>query len=221
MRDGGFRFNLRVADGVPSHPQAMDPLLIEDPVNVLNNIGKNCYKVAAVQGVLMEALEKLKTIAVRHNSSRNSGRFRRGIVSTTSDLAASSSSSASSVGPGLTNADAVVTAATVSSTSGDAAETTVSVPSVVAVVGDKQGEIDEVAAPSFVRTRVKDLSAKILKASEPSSLSVTPSLDAQETTTNSGTGAVVEAAATLEKSGGTKTEDPSSLTLLREVFFHL
>lgn len=72
MRDGGFRFDLRVADGFPSHPQATDPLLIEDPVNVLNNIGKNCYKVGAVQGAFVEALERLKIIAVRYNSFQRS-----------------------------------------------------------------------------------------------------------------------------------------------------
>lgn len=36
VRDGGFRFDMH-ASGVPIHPQASHPLVIEDPVNVMNN----------------------------------------------------------------------------------------------------------------------------------------------------------------------------------------
>ena len=58
-RDGGFRFDVKGGGGLPSHPQANDPLLIEDPVNVMNNVAKNCYKVAAVQQAFVEAYDKV------------------------------------------------------------------------------------------------------------------------------------------------------------------
>lgn len=41
VRDGGFRFDMHES-GVPVHPQATHPLIIEDPVNVMNN-GKIYY----------------------------------------------------------------------------------------------------------------------------------------------------------------------------------
>jgi hypothetical protein len=40
--------------GPPIHPHAGDPLLVEDPVNVMNNVTKNCYKAPVVQKVFFE-----------------------------------------------------------------------------------------------------------------------------------------------------------------------
>ena len=39
VRDGGFRFEVQGSgpDGAPAHPQAAHPIVIEDPVNVMNN----------------------------------------------------------------------------------------------------------------------------------------------------------------------------------------
>lgn len=53
-----------------NHPQAGDPIVIEDPINVINNVGAGCYKALAIQRVLLEAHERLKSIAVRCNSPR-------------------------------------------------------------------------------------------------------------------------------------------------------
>lgn len=61
-RDGGFRFDVhgsRVQDPLhpagmplrPAHPQATDPLLIEDPVDVFNNVARNCFRAATLQKV--------------------------------------------------------------------------------------------------------------------------------------------------------------------------
>lgn len=39
VRDGGFRFEVKGSgpDGAPAHPQAAHPIVIEDPVDVMNN----------------------------------------------------------------------------------------------------------------------------------------------------------------------------------------
>jgi len=49
----------------PKHPHAGDPLLVEDPVNVMNNVTKSCYKAVAVQRAFLDALDRVKSIAVR------------------------------------------------------------------------------------------------------------------------------------------------------------
>lgn len=54
--------------GMPSFPHplaAHDPMVIEDPVNMLNNVSKNCYKAPLIQKVLLEAHERLKKFTVR------------------------------------------------------------------------------------------------------------------------------------------------------------
>jgi hypothetical protein len=59
-----FRFNVQ---GPPPHPQACDPLIIEDPVNVINNVGKNCYKISQLQKLFAEAHSRVMAMVVRFN----------------------------------------------------------------------------------------------------------------------------------------------------------
>lgn len=54
-------------EGKPSHPQAADPLLIEDPVDVFNNVARNCFRSTVVHRAFFDAYEKLKAAAVRHH----------------------------------------------------------------------------------------------------------------------------------------------------------
>lgn len=61
-----------LSNNLPSHPKANDPIIIEDPVNVMNNVGVNTYKILAIQQAFHAAHEKLKTVAVRYNSSSSS-----------------------------------------------------------------------------------------------------------------------------------------------------
>ena len=70
LRDGGFRFDvLEGSQGSPLHPQFSHPLVIEDPVNMKNNVGENCFNAFAVQSVLVEAQRSFKRAVVRHNAS--------------------------------------------------------------------------------------------------------------------------------------------------------
>ncbi len=73
-RDGGFRFDVSSGEGRPSHPQAGDPLLVEDPVDVFNNVARNCFRASLVQRAFFDAYERLKGEAVRHH--RHSPRVR-------------------------------------------------------------------------------------------------------------------------------------------------
>jgi hypothetical protein len=55
-----------------AHPQANDPLLIEDPVNVMNNVAKNCFNALAVQRVFLEAHDKFKNVVTRYSGRAGS-----------------------------------------------------------------------------------------------------------------------------------------------------
>jgi hypothetical protein len=76
VRDGGFRFDVHGGEGHPPHPQACDPLLIEDPVNVMNNVARSCFNVAAVQRAFLEASDHLKRRILRHHSTRSDMKLR-------------------------------------------------------------------------------------------------------------------------------------------------
>lgn len=68
LRNAGFRFDINAGAGHPiEHPWSDDPLLIEDPLNYLNNVGRNCYKAQQFQRVMADAHEILKNITVRHD----------------------------------------------------------------------------------------------------------------------------------------------------------
>lgn len=62
LRNSGFSFDPQ------SHPWSNDPLIIEDPLNYLNNVGRNSYKVQHFQRVMGDAHEILKNITVRHGT---------------------------------------------------------------------------------------------------------------------------------------------------------
>ncbi|CAM9620608.1 unnamed protein product [Discosporangium mesarthrocarpum] len=64
VRGGGFRFNCH---GIPPHPQASDPIVIEDPLNCINNVGRSSFFIGKVQRVFFEVLTKLKATMVRVN----------------------------------------------------------------------------------------------------------------------------------------------------------
>jgi hypothetical protein len=49
VRGGGFTFPLHQE---PPHPLCNDPLIIEDPLNATNNVGRNCWRVNMVKDVL-------------------------------------------------------------------------------------------------------------------------------------------------------------------------
>lgn len=69
VRHGGCKFELTSSNGKsPNHPQINDPIVIEDPVDIYNNVGRNCYKVVAIQKAFMDASDKLKNFAVRVNN---------------------------------------------------------------------------------------------------------------------------------------------------------
>jgi hypothetical protein len=209
MRDGGFRFDLRVASGLPSHPQATDPLLIEDPVNVLNNIGKSCYKVGAVQGAFVEALEKLKTIVVRHNSPQKPN-------NSSNKLLRNSWGKKNRTQPKELPSRAVIDGVEDLPVSAFSTQCDVSVnPAAGSVSQDEALENADAAVatvvtsvPSFVRMRVKDLSAKVAR-SEAAGVSATVSDEAE---LRQGV------AAELSDTEGFLSGDP--LTLLKELFYN-
>eukprot|EP01041_Mallomonas_annulata_P007148 gene7148-14552_t len=55
LREGGFRFD------------ADHPIIIEDPINVMNNVACNCFNAVGVQSCLLEALASFRKVVVRHN----------------------------------------------------------------------------------------------------------------------------------------------------------
>lgn len=70
VRRGGFRF-LVVGDklnGGPPHPQASDPVVIEDPINVISNVGRSSYKFSEVQRLFRSSHLSLSTISTRVDS---------------------------------------------------------------------------------------------------------------------------------------------------------
>lgn len=75
VRDGGFRFDVDAGTGLPPHPQAHDPLVIEDPVNMINNIASTCYKAQSVQRAFVEAANRLQAVSVRHRDMEMFHRF--------------------------------------------------------------------------------------------------------------------------------------------------
>ena len=68
VRGGGFSFPLH---GVPPHPQANDPLVVEDPLNATNNVGRSNYRISQLQTVLTEALRETKSSIARHDRRRS------------------------------------------------------------------------------------------------------------------------------------------------------
>lgn len=57
MRQGGWRF---AVDTSPPHPHASDPVVIEDPLNVINNVGRSSYNFVAVQRLFSRAHDQLR-----------------------------------------------------------------------------------------------------------------------------------------------------------------
>ena len=57
VRRGGLRFSVL---GTPRHPQASDPVVIEDPLNVINNVGRSSFNFVQVQRVFSEAHSQLR-----------------------------------------------------------------------------------------------------------------------------------------------------------------
>jgi hypothetical protein len=55
-------------------------LLIEDPVNVMNNVAKNCFNALAVQKVFLEAHEKFKNVVTRYSGRAGSALAKGGSV---------------------------------------------------------------------------------------------------------------------------------------------
>jgi len=69
LRNSGFRFDINTGSD-HEHPWSDDPMLIEDPLNYMNNVGRNCYKAQQFQRVIADAHETLKNITVRHNEMK-------------------------------------------------------------------------------------------------------------------------------------------------------
>jgi hypothetical protein len=69
LRNSGFRFDINQGMGdLTEHPWSNEPLVLEDPLNYLNNVGRNCYKAVQFQRVMADAEEKFKEIIVRHDT---------------------------------------------------------------------------------------------------------------------------------------------------------
>ncbi|CAM9176973.1 unnamed protein product [Chrysoparadoxa australica] len=63
VRGGGFRFR---CNGWPPHPQAADPVVIEDPLDPhYNNAGRSSYRIGAAQRAMADALARLKSAMAR------------------------------------------------------------------------------------------------------------------------------------------------------------
>lgn len=68
LRNGGFSFALEME---PLHPLAVTPdhspvaLLIEDPVDILNNVSGSCYRSSAIHRCLAGLLTEMRKAAVR------------------------------------------------------------------------------------------------------------------------------------------------------------
>ena len=54
VRFGWLRFNVDEDEPFP-HPHCNDPLLVEDPIHLTNNVAKNCYKAQAISRAFREA----------------------------------------------------------------------------------------------------------------------------------------------------------------------
>lgn len=61
----------RYVEVVIAHPQAHDPMIIEDPIDGMNNITKNCYKVHLIQRAINDAHEKLNYVYVRRRQNHD------------------------------------------------------------------------------------------------------------------------------------------------------
>jgi len=72
VRDGGFQFPVH-QEGQPKHPHADDPLLIEDPILLTNNVARNTYKREAIQKLFNSALERIKIASRSHNARTDDG----------------------------------------------------------------------------------------------------------------------------------------------------
>ena len=84
VRNGGFSFDLSsidLNDNHYLHPHNLDPFVIEDPVNVMNNVAKNAFNCAQLQKVAQEALEKLRKLSVRRVAISKSRRLHSSNVS--------------------------------------------------------------------------------------------------------------------------------------------
>jgi len=86
VRNGGFSFDLSSIDLKDNqnhnlHPHNLDPFVIEDPVNVMNNVAKNAFNCAQLQKVAQEALEKLRKLSVRRAAILKSRRLSSNNVS--------------------------------------------------------------------------------------------------------------------------------------------
>jgi len=57
VRGGGFTFPLH---SEPPHPLSNDPIIIEDPLNATNNVGRTCWQVGRVKEVLGEMIGEVK-----------------------------------------------------------------------------------------------------------------------------------------------------------------
>jgi len=72
VREGGFRFDLVPdTDTKPherTHPRAGDPLVIEDPIDVMSNVSHNCYRAVAIQKAFLDALDVFRGMTVRWDS---------------------------------------------------------------------------------------------------------------------------------------------------------
>jgi hypothetical protein len=80
VRDGGFKFDLSACAGMPSHPQADDPFVIEDPVNVINNVARTCYNVNSVMRSIQEAHTRYRASVVRlgtHHKIQSGGKKKK------------------------------------------------------------------------------------------------------------------------------------------------
>ena len=97
VRDGGFKFDLSNSAGAPSHPQADDPFVIEDPVNVMNNVAKTCYNVAGVMRCIQEAYGKYRACVVKPGSSGNISPRRRDRHKTDSPISVENASTSQNI----------------------------------------------------------------------------------------------------------------------------
>jgi hypothetical protein len=81
LRNSGFRFDINQGMGIPTeHPWSNDPLVLEDPLNYLNNVGRNCYKAVQFQRVMADADETLKKIIVRHDSHSTQNEMKKNVL---------------------------------------------------------------------------------------------------------------------------------------------
>ncbi|GMH63327.1 hypothetical protein TL16_g03684, partial [Triparma laevis f. inornata] len=60
IRGGGFTFPLH-GENVPQHPLANDPVIIEDPLNATNNVGRTNFRISQLQGIFSDSLLAVKS----------------------------------------------------------------------------------------------------------------------------------------------------------------